>query len=47
LFILRVYIDLLGAVAYREGGLGVQPPTPRNSEVLTKSNQIGNSAENV
>ena len=25
-----------------EGGLGVQPPPPRNSEVLTKSNRIAN-----
>jgi hypothetical protein len=34
---------LYTAVAYRRGGLGCSnPPTPRNSEVLTKSNRIAN-----
>jgi hypothetical protein len=38
---------LLRSVAYRRGVFGVFKPPPQNSEVLTKSNQIANWAENV
>jgi hypothetical protein len=34
-------------VAYREGGWGVQPPPPRNSEVLTNLSRIPCSVENT
>jgi hypothetical protein len=30
-----------------EGGLGVQPPPPRNSEVFTKLSRIPSSVENT